>query len=301
MELEVVGKEKKSATRYCGLCRNKLEGRNRHASHDEEDLAILKSKHCTPTWKYLLAPTTPICCAHYEPHTHTQGKKVEKIKLKKEFCAPSLLKTVPSPEQSRRPRQTLEPPSSLEISISRKNSVKLENVDESIKRVKRSPLLVRQKQTRSMLCEDVARNYSLTLLREKDVSVEKYFDYMDSLSSAETFAYHVEEMKEVFDILRQKVQKKERFQLSSFEYHRTDLYFWTGFRNVSTIKNHFVLPLLQFYKSEENKRHLPKSRTPIEDRVLWVFIFLWTDMSWKQFFLLVSQSGSTSLKRRVLF
>jgi hypothetical protein len=65
----------------------------------------------------------------------------------------------------------------------------------------------------------------------------------------------------------------------------SDLFFWTGFSSVGEF-DEAILDPLSSYLSTLGSCDRPSSELKMEDRVLWVFVYMWTDCSinqlWKQ-------------------
>lgn len=79
---------------------------------------------------------------------------------------------------------------------------------------------------------------------------------------------------------KNEVLQKDLSTATSYTLHsmstRGDLYFFSGFQSEDVIRKHIVLPLQTFIRE---KKITLRSRIPLEDRITWLFMWMWLDLS----------------------
>jgi hypothetical protein len=264
----------------CAVCRDWCE-EHRHRVRPN-DLPILRDKHCIDVeLQSSLKIDSVVCCRHFEFHSHDSHSR-KQLQVKTEFCTPTFLDSIEcafidQPKQKKRKQKT-------RLKKIQEAKTKVIPSPSPIKRVTRSDSN-NLKPWNSWVPNDVHNPFDLfQILSTIDVNDDSIQIPLSSVKSllVSTLAKSIEALKLTYFSFKMQC--------------RVDLVFWTGISTILELDSIFIIPLLDFYTSKTDHSELPKSIIPLEDRVLWVLIFLWSGMSFQCLFNYLCSSQSCPLK-----
>jgi hypothetical protein len=247
-------------SRSCSACGKEMFQENWTHSHKvrKEDLNELKKRHCDPKRKADLKVGMHICCRHFEsPHLHTKqkvplgkvpAKNLPTVKLlpkkkKKKKGRPKELKRILKEE--------------AEVAAQRRGS----------------------RMTRSSQSEIIEECLSFGIdLQHPVTSIFQIHDALSVTVPSEN-TWSSDQVRALLQVVLKKGISQQQLKFDSFSLYRKDLYAWTGFKKIKEMEDLYLTPLFEYYKDPPKMTGLPKSEVPIRDRVLWVFIYMWTDLS----------------------
>ena len=68
------------------------------------------------------------------------------------------------------------------------------------------------------------------------------------------------------------------------------LHYYTGLKDPDIFDAELLVPIIEFYKAKKNKKYVNKSSFSIEDRIFFVLVVLYRDVSFRDLYALVKGS-----------
>lgn len=129
-------------------------------------------------------------------------------------------------------------------------------------------------------------------INHKETTISEIYESVLAVSPSEDWLPATEVLKLVTTVL-EKSLLLQQFTFESFMYMRKDFSHWTGLSSLKEFTHLFLFPLYQKYKSIDfSLAQLPKSSIPICDRILWLFMYMWTDYSFQCLYQVLKISGT---------
>jgi hypothetical protein len=214
-----------------------------------------------------------ICCRHFVPHSHSH---------KRGGKSPSIaLLPVPASDLSSQ-LEVLSPPLKKRKKRWTKRFKQLKEEMELLKDYKSGGARVTRRH------QDISNLHSSILGIDTSHPSVTIFDIQDALKNISQPSSLISdnsvnqgELISIVSIIIQKAVLQQQLTYDAFNFGREDLFVWTGFHSLSSIQNLYLEPLFAYYLdlAKDDRRNLPASQVPVRDRVLWLLMFMWTDMS----------------------
>lgn len=275
-------------TRFCPLCEGEIT--TRHLVKVEW-LDILRF-HCRDraSFDQIVAGKTEICCSHFHAHSHT-SKKASNLILLTEYCRPGYLISSSSHQPSFKPTPQKKPKTNTQTDFKQLSHP-----------IHHQPSYLRdtmtrdstRRQTLSSLTDGFHSEISDWKLHLKnshlplsslEIALEGISEDIDTVPVAQ--------VQELLTLILTKHREEKKLSFFNFTHLRSDLFFWTGIRDISVIESFFIRPLLTHYSSSvSDRRRLPKSLTGTPDRVILLLMWLWGTFSLNQFQTLLKETGT---------
>jgi hypothetical protein len=291
--------EEGSVKRRCVICQNHLG--SHHHKVKEQHLPILQEHHVqSQERKEKLKVGAKVCCRHYLPHGHEKGR-YEQLEVLTEMCVGQNL--IQDAERNVIPPQWPSQKAILKEIASFSNPKKKKNGDLALRQIEEEEALLLK--TYSSIRQPRASEDQFVILKELlerekvtlDLVInELYFIDWKNLS------VEGEQVRDVIFSLINLLKEGKKLTYMAFKLgHRKDLYFWTGFHSCAAFEEKLLHPLYNYLKNSpllKDQRLLPKSKTLLMDRVLWLMIFMWTDISFAQLQAELEQTMSIQKKSK---